>query len=211
MTPIRATLLLLTLWLTPRTLLAQDPVQVVASQKQAVAAYPDLAKAGSPLHAAFVAEYERLKAAGSPELKDPRWPEALAARCADKLGVAAASEPLKPNASAGVPAAPSGTEGAKKPGSAPAPALVWGHVERVDKEGIVVSCQKSAVLGIAKAQGWILLANYPQVEKVVDGQLVDVKAVETDGVFRRNTRTMKVYRFESGEIRDQRAGETAKF
>lgn len=49
-----------------------------ASQAEAIAHYPDLAKPGSPFHAAFTVEYKRLKSINDPVLGYDDWPMQVA-------------------------------------------------------------------------------------------------------------------------------------
>jgi hypothetical protein len=57
-----------------------------ASQAKAVQMYPDLGHKGSAFNQAFIALYQRKKAAGDPMLQKPDWPMALAAEVASSLG-----------------------------------------------------------------------------------------------------------------------------
>lgn len=61
---------------------AQD---VATAQQKAISLYPDLAKAGSPLNAKFVALYQQAKQSNSPVLNAWDWPEVLARQAAAAL------------------------------------------------------------------------------------------------------------------------------
>ena len=56
-----------------------------ASIERVVLLHPALTEADSPMNAAFVAEYERLKNAGDALLTDPTWPEQVAQTASGKL------------------------------------------------------------------------------------------------------------------------------
>ena len=56
-----------------------------ASIERAVLVYPALAQADSPMNAAFLAEYQRLKVAGDTLLNDPTWPEQVAKTASGKM------------------------------------------------------------------------------------------------------------------------------
>jgi hypothetical protein len=55
------------------------------SQKRAIAKYPQLAVASTPLNQEFVRRYNGLKASGDAMLQDPDWPEKLAKQCSDSI------------------------------------------------------------------------------------------------------------------------------
>jgi len=59
--------------------------ETAESQKRALEDYPDLAVAGSPLKKEFDRQYLALKTADDNLLKDPDWPERLAAKCSDAI------------------------------------------------------------------------------------------------------------------------------
>lgn len=62
---------------------AAAPLTVADAQKQAMAKYPDLAKAGTPLHTKFLDLYNEAKAKNA--LSDPSWPLLLALRASSLL------------------------------------------------------------------------------------------------------------------------------
>ena len=55
------------------------------SQHRAIATYPALGQLGSPINSLFVKRYTALKAAASPRLNEPDWPEKLARQCSGEL------------------------------------------------------------------------------------------------------------------------------
>ena len=57
---------------------------IAASEKRALALYPDSGKEGSPLWKAITVEIARLEKQKSPLLDDPDYPVMLAAKCAAK-------------------------------------------------------------------------------------------------------------------------------
>ncbi len=54
---------------------------VMESQRRAMSAYPALGRLGSPINSRFVKRYTALRAAASPRLNEPDWPEKLAREC----------------------------------------------------------------------------------------------------------------------------------
>ena len=71
------------------------------AQQEAIATFPDLGKAGSPLHSKFLEIYQRAKQAKSPALSKPDWPLVLAREAAASLsqGGQAAKETIPDKAS----------------------------------------------------------------------------------------------------------------
>ena len=70
---------------TTTTAKAPGAVKAIDSQKRAIALYPDLAVAGSPLNREFLRRYNALKASGDPILQKPDWPEKLVKQSFDAV------------------------------------------------------------------------------------------------------------------------------
>ena len=69
---------------------------VADSQKRAVAAYPDLAKTGSPLHTKFLELYQQAKETNAAILATTDWPLALAKQASEALTPKALAPPAEP-------------------------------------------------------------------------------------------------------------------
>ena len=102
------------------------PVPAGESRQRAIARHPDLAQAGSPLNAKFIAAYHILESQHSPRLLQPDWPERLAdefaadAPPASKPVVTAASP--KPAAAPRAAASPTPAAPKAPPAASPPPA-----------------------------------------------------------------------------------------
>ncbi len=101
----------------PPSAAAPTTVKALDSQRRAMEAYPDLAKAGSPLNKTFVAMVHQLEIEHSPRLQQPDWPEQVAAQCAKALLI-------KPAAGKSAPAAPAAPAPVNRPQAAAAPVNV---------------------------------------------------------------------------------------
>jgi hypothetical protein len=62
------------------------PDAALQAQNRAVAVFPALGVAGSPLHREFLARYNRYRAEKPAFFTDPEWPTKLAAECAQAIG-----------------------------------------------------------------------------------------------------------------------------
>lgn len=94
---------------------------VNASMEVAIAAYPDIAKEGTPLYEAGQREIARLQKVNPTAFNDPEWPETVAAKVALKLGIAKVA-PSEPEARKPAPAPkPKPTQPARKARPLPGP------------------------------------------------------------------------------------------
>jgi hypothetical protein len=70
----------------PQPHVAPSAAESLVAQKRAIAIYPALGVAGSPLNREFVIRHNRYKTEKPDFFTDPEWPTKLAAECAQALG-----------------------------------------------------------------------------------------------------------------------------
>lgn len=125
--------------------------QVNESVGRAEGAYPDASKPGTPLHGAIAAEVARLQQVPG-AFNDPEWPELVAVKIANRLGIAAKIAPPATPAKAAAPAKPVVPGTPRKPAT-PVPSPAPGAVTSPAASPVSPHADIRARMQAAKASG----------------------------------------------------------